>query len=706
MKLHLLKNKYVIILIAFLLSLLFTYFAQVNFFEEIENQITDSKFCQFENPQEADSSVVLITIDDSSVKYLSENGLSYPWPRIYHAKVIDFLSAAGAKAILFDMQFYENDINRADISATDSDNSFAQSIANSDIVYLGSQLNSDHRFEFLDFQESLLTIEGDYTHDHVFSGFIPPIKVLRDSCHSFNPLNILPDTDGVFRRIPLFYNFNEKYIPQMPLKLVADIKNSSSVKIGKKDISFSDKKIPLDKDKNYVINWYKAEAFTNYPYKAIISSTLAILYGNNPLVSPSKFKDKIIIIGATAAGLMDDRTSPISKNLAGLEIWATIISNYLQDNYTYQINHFALFIMFFIISYIVLITLIRFSSKKKYFNLLLLIFIIGIDYFLWIKFRTSGALVLSLLIFLISFLLGILINIFLEEKSKAVLRHLFGKYISPDLIKILLENPSKVELGGKEITISVLFTDIYNFTDLSEKINPIDIIDNLNQYLHKLTNFVLTNKGYLDKFTGDGIMALYGTPVDNDNHAYWACSTAIQYKKFYDSFTEEDLKIQANQFHRKTRIAIHTGKAVAGNIGSSERMDYTAIGDTVNLSARLEAVNKIYQTQIIVSKKTYELVANEFLFRELDTIQVKGRKGSTTIYELIDFKCNKPEWIIQYENGLAEYRKSNWEIAASLFEQLVLDIDDNPSKEMLKRCRKLIADQPTDWQPVLKLFSK
>ncbi|MEA1971859.1 MAG: adenylate/guanylate cyclase domain-containing protein, partial [Candidatus Cloacimonadota bacterium] len=326
--------------------------------------------------------------------------------------------------------------------------------------------------------------------------------------------------------------------------------------------------------------------------------------------------------------------------------------------------------------------------------------------YLWIKFRTIGELFLSLLIFFVSFLIGILINIFLEEKDKRIIKGMFGKYLSPELIEQLIKDPSKLKLGGEEKNISVLFTDIYNFTDLSENTSPIQIVDNLNGYLKGITGFVIANKGYLDKFTGDGIMALFGAPEPYDNHAFWACKTAIKYKNFYTSFSKNDLSIASNRFHTQTRIAIHSGKTVSGNIGSSAKMNYTAIGDTVNLSARLEAINKIYQTNIIVSQDTYELVKTDFLFRELDTIKVKGRESATTIYELIDFYEEKPVWIASYEKGLDEYRNKRWEKAANIFQQLIKSHNDPPSKELLKRCHKLIKNNPQNWNSTFKLYTK
>ena len=196
-------------------------------------------------------------------------------------------------------------------------------------------------------------------------------------------------------------------------------------------------------------------------------------------------------------------------------------------------------------------------------------------------------------------------------------------------------------------------------TSLSEMKNPAELVDDLNTYFQKLTTIILNKEGMLDKYTGDGIMALFGAPITRKDHALIACDAAHTHAQYRKELLEKVSLEPAERLHTLTRIGINSGPIVAGNIGSSQRMDYTAIGDSVNLAARLEGVNKIYKTNILISEDTFRLVKDNYLCREIDYLRVKGKTKPTRIYELVDEKKSKlkPAWILDYEFALSLYRK-------------------------------------------------
>jgi adenylate cyclase len=286
------------------------------------------------------------------------------------------------------------------------------------------------------------------------------------------------------------------------------------------------------------------------------------------------------------------------------------------------------------------------------------------------------------------------------------MRKIFTRYLHPDIIETLIQHPDQIEMGGEEIEATIMFSDIYNFTTYSEGKHPKELVKDLNEYFNYITNTILEHNGLLDKYTGDGLMAVFGAPIPRKDHAYLACKTALLHKSF--ARKQRDNR-PSSVFHINTRLGINTGSIVAGNIGSEKRMDYTAIGDAVNLSARLEGVNKIFKTQIIISNTTYEFVKDDFICRELDYLKVKGKNEPTRIYELLDFKDKLSEygWIAEYHSALDLYRKGEFARAKEAFDALYnSDLKDYPSQTMSERCGYLIANPPQNWDGILVLNIK
>jgi len=223
-----------------------------------------------------------------------------------------------------------------------------------------------------------------------------------------------------------------------------------------------------------------------------------------------------------------------------------------------------------------------------------------------------------------------------EKKQKAYLKHAFSQYLSPKVINIIMDNPSMLKLGGQKRNMTAFFSDLQGFSSISESLSPEDLVGLLNDYLTRMCDIITKYEGTIDKFEGDAIIAFWGAPLDQPDHAYLACKAAIEMQEVMETLRQEYSKVGKPQLHM--RIGINTGDIVVGNMGSNYRMDYTIMGDAVNLAARLEGANKIYHTYTMVSHHTNNLIKDRIISRELDNIKVMGKNEPVTVFELLGTK--------------------------------------------------------------------
>ncbi|MBP7562575.1 MAG: adenylate/guanylate cyclase domain-containing protein [Candidatus Cloacimonetes bacterium] len=707
------KKWYILLIFAAVIACLTFSLQYFSLLRQVESYSLDLRFKEFPLDGIADTSIVLVSIDNSSLKFAKENGVQWPWSRDFYAFVTNYLAKENAKAILYDIQFYEPDYDRANISSEESDLSFAEALSGYNKVVLGVQYGLDSLEVPPDIKRFSLPVKGrlkDYQANVVGAQF--PIEPFRSQVSMLGGINIIPDDDGVIRRVPLFYKLNQLYLPQMSFSVYYNEKQFKHFSYNKHQILLDTQLIQLDQKDNYLINWYGKGGiegvFRYIPFKSLIQTATALEYGGEPTLSAGFFKDKYVIIGATADGLMDLKTSPYTKMMPGMEIWATILSNLLNSHHIRYIPNIYLLIVLVLLSFLVMFSFTHF--KGSYSNLFILFILVatifGISW-LW-RFRIYFNLILPVIAILLSYLLIVFIAYLMEGKSKKEIRRIFTRYLHPDIIETLIKNPDLIEMGGEEIEATVMFSDIYNFTTYSEGKHPKELVKDLNEYFNYITNTILENNGLLDKYTGDGLMAIFGAPVPRKDHAYLACRSAILHKQFAEELNKQNTST-SGFFHINTRLGINSGLIVAGNIGSEKRMDYTAIGDPVNLSARLEGVNKIFKTKIIISDSTYALVKNDFVCRELDYLRVKGKKEPTRIFELIDFIDNQSKytWISAYVEALNVYRMGDFSKAKRMFKTLSeSDLKDTASATMAERCDYLLENPPKEWDGILTLNVK
>jgi adenylate cyclase len=431
---------------------------------------------------------------------------------------------------------------------------------------------------------------------------------------------------------------------------------------------------------------------------------------------PGAFQGKIILIGATATGIGDLRGTPYGgTTYPGVEIHANAIDNILNERFLKhgfrQALADVLLILFFGIPLGIWMALV--SPRWMWFGVSLLLPMIAVNFWAFLHGWWLNLLVPALTLSTNVLLVSLYRSLF-EEKEKRRVRAAFGQYLSPEVIRRLLVNPQLVE--PKKTDITVMFSDIRGFTTISEKLDAQELALFLNQYLSDMTGLVFEHHGTLDKYIGDAVMAFWGAPFEEPGHAARGCQTAL---KMMDRVREMQKKWEAEgKPHLDIGIGVNTGVASVGNMGSVLRYGYTALGDTVNLSSRLEGLNKDYGTHILVNETTYAAAKDEgFVFRELDLIRVKGKLQPVTIYELIgragqNSVYGAPEDVharislFQQARGL--YRKRAWAEAQKTF-QMILDKwpDEGPSRTYWKRCQDYLFDEPSSgWDGVFTMTHK
>jgi adenylate cyclase len=444
-----------------------------------------------------------------------------------------------------------------------------------------------------------------------------------------------------------------------------------------------------------------------YPYVSIADVV-------NHKFPSGTFKGKIVLVGASATGIGDMRSTPFGGiNDPGVEIHANVIDNILNRHFLVRgANQVAVDVLLIFLFGVPLgLWLALAQPRSMLFGLLLLVpFGSGVWFaFLhgwWLNFvMPSGTLVAN-----VGFVA--MYRALVEEKEKRRVRGAFQQYLSPEVIRRLLENPDLVKPRKTEIT--VMFSDVRGFTTISEKLDAQELAALLNEYLTEMTQIVFAHNGTLDKYIGDAVMAFWGAPFEEPGHAAQACHTALE---MIARLREMQKKWKAEgKPVLDIGVGLSTGVASVGNMGSALRYGYTALGDTVNLSARLEGLNKEYGTHILLSESAYLMVDDPLLlFRELDLIRVKGKLQPVVIYELLAVRDTPEgdspgidERVELFAQGRACYRKRRWQDAQIIFEKLSERWpEDGPARMYVNRCREYLARSPEDnWDGVYVMTHK
>ena len=426
---------------------------------------------------------------------------------------------------------------------------------------------------------------------------------------------------------------------------------------------------------------------------------------------PGTFKDKIVLIGASATGIGDLRATPFGGiDFPGVEIHANLIDNIL--NQQFLVHHAPQvltdigFIFLFGIPLGLWLAVVQ--PRWMALGLLLVVPFAGIVYWAFLHGWWLNFIVPALFTLVPNVSLVALYRVFFEEQEKRKIRGAFQQYVSPEVIRRLLTDPERVKPRKTEVT--VLFSDIRGFTTISEKLDAQELAGLLNAYLTDMTKIIFRHQGTLDKYIGDAVMAIWGAPFDAPDHAAKCCDAAVE---MLSKLTDLQKDWRARGYPQlDIGIGINTGIASVGNMGSSLRYGYTAMGDSVNLASRLEGLNKEYGTRIVVSESTRrEIRSDKLIFRELDLIRVKGKLQPVTIFEVLSGEAaasGGKELVELFGRGREAYKHQDWRAAKTEFEGVLLRWpEDSPSRIFRARCDEYLAEKPVEnWDGVYVMKNK
>ena len=606
--------------------------------------------------------MLIVGIDEHSFQELKT---AWPWPRSFHAKIVNKLKAAGARLIVFDILF-------AEPSNPENDQLFTDAMKEAGNVILATTM---------EFSES-----AQVTRQIL----VQPFQLFRQVALGMGLTVVTPDGDGIVRRFHCHLG-NEETLPEVIVRCY-----------------HPDLKIPTHLC--HLIN------FTGPPGHINTVSYSRVLEGPDPYLA-ELIRGKIIligrIVGAAPTPIADAFYTPFfagtGQLMSGVEIHAQVINTLLKKNWGKEFTVLPRLGLYLVVLLVFGGLVGRVSPLAALGVLVVFILLIyGLSFYLflhlnlwWPPVLLSGALA-------VVYAGHIFAHYWIESREKRWLRQAFGQYVSDSLVDAIITNPERLQLGGEEVEATVLFADLVGFTSMAENTAPKELIRLLNEYFSTMTEIILDHRGTVDKFIGDSVMAFWGAPLPIADHAILACETALEMQAAMRPLQEN---WESQGFPRiSIGIGLHTGPVVAGNVGSKKRFNYTVMGDAVNLAARLEHANRFYGTEIIMSEATCRRLGDTFLVRELDLVQVRGRVQPVTIYELFSLMPpdGPPSWLQLFDAGREAYKEGKISEASNrFFEILDLYLDDPPTRVFLKRCHKhLDRPQVAESQAAFVLDSK
>jgi adenylate cyclase len=660
-------------------------------------------FSRLLNPPKSSQNVVMVEIDQQSIDLLSEQSINWPWPRQIYAPIIEYLSEA--KAVFIDVLYTE-----PSSYGQEDDMILAHALKTASNVYLPVFLTNQEKpltSVDRDFIERI-AVKEEIDTDISYSSAITPIDPLKEGVMGSGNVTISPDEDGVYRKVPLVFGLNEVVIPHF---ILGHFIQKGDVRIEENTLKIGKEPLPLKKGKLLLRFYTDPKPFQTFSAAEILNFYLESLSSGEPAVPKGYFKDKYVFIGMTAAGLYDLKPTAVSSISTGVLVHATTLDNLL--NLTFMTPVKSIYVIVFIFLICLIVSFIVLRSHSMYINSSLFIVLLALTVLLpALLFKKTYYMDVTppALSVVVCFVITATYSYATEGKRRREVKNAFQHYVSPAVVDNILKEVDKLKLGGEKKVLTALFSDIRGFTSISEGLDPEELVKFLNEYFSVMTRIIMNYRGTLDKFIGDAIMAFYGAPLEQPDHALRACKTAIDMikslKKLQSDWKERSLP------HIDIGIGLNSGEMTVGNMGSDERFDYTIMGDNVNLASRLEGINKQYGTNIVISQYTHELIKNDsFFMRELDSVQVKGKKEPVTIYELIDY--DKPSSRIQeafekFEKGLDAYKRMQWKEAITLFQEtLQVKADDKPAELYIERCEKYAqTPPPKDWDGVFIMKTK
>ncbi len=661
----------VITLGVILLFLTDVFFADLPLLEQLELKTYDMRLRAL--PRAAPQHVTIAAIDEKSLAKLGR----WPWSRTTWAELVQRLDQLGARVIAFDLFFPERESAGADAQ-------FARSIGQTRRVVLGTLFLLD-REEVRDrgasnveaamaalVPQAIADVRSPGGAEFQMRepyGVIGNIPELQKSALHTGHLNVLPDVDGVVRRVPLVLRHNGRYFPAFDAQAARMFDRSGELSLdiaayGIAGVNVGGRQIPLDENGHLLVRYLGREG----TFERVSISDILERKADAALL-----RDRIVLIGNTAKGIGDVRVTPYGPAFPGVEVRANIIESLIEG----KVLHRPEWMTWVDVAGMVVIGLLMVGLLPRlgvsWAAILAAALLAAYLFFATMLFRTEGLwlnVVYPTMLIVLLFVSATLVYYFFAFSEKRYLKLAFQHYVPPAVVDGLVSGADKLRLGGEKRDLTVLFSDIRGFTTMSEAMAPEDLVKLMNEYFTVMTDKVFEHRGSLDKYIGDAIMAVYGAPVAETQHAALACRTALEMLTVLDELKARWQPLGLPPID--IGVGINTGPVIVGNMGSASRFNYTVVGDPVNVASRIESLNKTYGTNILVSEYTYEAVKDEFPWvREVDDIRVRGRTQPVRLYELMrEERYKSLDWLDEYRAAYKEMREGERVRAHELFTAL------------------------------------
>ncbi len=716
----------------------YMYIVIPNTFQSIDNKLRDYMFL-IRGPIPTTGNVAIIDIDERSLGELGQ----WPWERYKVAKILQNLAEAGVGIVGMDIVFAEKDNSnptkvlkdigmKVNDDVPDYDMILAQTIANTPTV-LGYVFNmEDDKLEQKDGPNipAIFAERGKEEREFLLEPYRPILNIplLQDNSYSSGFFNPYVDDDGLVRSVPLVMKYDMVVYPSLSFEMVRIAKEAQKVivdydpQIGVQGISLGDIAIPTDRHGRLFVN-YRGPSHT-FPYLSAVD-----IYNGD--FDPAQIEGKFMLFGTSAAGLLDLRAMPYDSVYPGVEIHANVIDNILAKDFISKPSWILAEDTAIIFALPIALALVFAFASALVSLTVLLASTAGILYFDYYMLFHSGVIynILFVLGGIISiFIISIVINYFLETKQKNMIKGKFATKVSPAVMEDLLKNPDSNVMAAHEKEITIFFSDVRNFTNISEAMgDPKNLIDFMNEYMDPMTDIIIQTGGTVDKFIGDAIMAYWNAPADVKDHADKAVEATMRqlhHLKILNAEMRKDPRFKpvvemsdkAGKPIVDIGIGLNTGVAIVGEMGSSSRADYTCIGDPINLGSRLESLCKYYNSKCNVSNFTKAQLKGNYIYRFLDLVTVKGKKEPIEIWQIHDYEGGLngdylfevtrerlQEELDLYHQAIHLYKEAKFEEALKIFKE-INGWEDKTNANIydiyIERCEHYIEMPPQDFNGV------
>jgi adenylate cyclase len=664
--------------------------------EEIRLRTFD--FFQRLRPRETVSRpVVIVDIDEASLKEIGQ----WPWPRTILADLVTRLAELGTVAIGFDVIFAEPDRMSPGIAATSfrnldedtrnklrnlpsNDEVFAQAISRARVVVgQAGSATATPRSQAEAALQTGFAVRGPNATPFLvtFAGLLRNVPVIEQAAAGRGVFSILPERDGIVRRVPLVMGAQGAMVPSLSIELLRVVTNSGAILVrtdqaGVQSVAVPGLQVPTDQNGRFWVHFNRHD-----PARYV--SAKDVLQGRVPR---DRLEGRLALIGTSAVGLLDVKTTPVAAAMPGVEIQAQILESALTKSSLTYPNYAGgaeLLVAVLVGLAIIVVAPIFRASIVIALGAVVAVTLIGASWYLYSQHNLLIDFTYPLISSALVYLALVFVNYVTEQKQRQQIRAAFGHYLSPALVEQLARSPEKLTLGGEERRMTVLFSDVRGFTTISEyyKHDPQGLTLLMNRFLTPLTNAIIERKGTIDKYIGDAIMAFWNAPLDDPQQEVNACEAALEMLARADQLNQE-FKREAEQnggkyMPLKFGVGLNTGPCVVGNMGSDFRFNYSVLGDTVNVASRLEARTKDYRIPIVIGAQTEQRAKEKFATMEIDLIQVQGKTEPETVFTVLGHAE------LRQDSDFQELRELTAAMLRSYRQQ-----DWTRALEAIERCRK------------------